>query len=57
LLLFVVDGDDGCKMQEQQRLRRDMDNERRARKRLETLLRHSVKSIVDDQQDTGTADS
>ena len=38
-------------VQEQQRLRRDMDVEKRARKRLETLLRHSLKSVVENSSE------
>jgi len=34
-------------VQEQQRLRRDLDNEKKARKRLESLLRNSLKNIVE----------
>jgi len=41
-------------VQEQQRLRRDIDVEKRARKRLETLLRHSVKSYVENTPGTTT---
>jgi predicted metal-dependent hydrolase len=33
--------------QEQQRLRKDLDSEKKARKRLESLLRNSLKNIVE----------
>lgn len=33
--------------QEQQRLRKDLEDEKRARKRLETLLRKSVRSLIE----------